>query len=451
MTTSATTAAVSTTTAASPAASRGDSGREWADDITGFRGLAALTVVVFHAWQFTRGGGQAAYAGTPLGTALAGLDGMISWFFVTSAYLLFLPIAKRSLAGQQPGSARGFLVRRTLRVLPVYWLAILIVWAYRNPVLPGNWVDLLEHLTLTHTGDSQRIFYTIAPAWTLSAEVGFYLLIALVIVMLRRLPLAQWNPRARLAVLLAPAAALIVTSAVWNAVAIASKTPLEQWALWFNPIAWLGNFGLGMLLAVAVVLRRSRPLPTLALLAARITALAGLGFSVTLHGDKPTEFVAFHNLSALCYALLLATSVLAPPTSLWRRALARPVLIWIGTISYGLYIWHEPVLLWLDQHSQLSHDPAAFPALAVMLCVLGTAAGALSYYAIEKPLRNLNHLFNRDGRLHHPHQANLDIHSGAGRFTREDPDSPLPTPASTPAGGSQVVPGLVETEVAVPT
>ncbi|MGH3719073.1 MAG: hypothetical protein ACRDRI_09590 [Pseudonocardiaceae bacterium] len=115
------------------------------------------------------------------------------------------------------------------------------------------------------------------------------------------------------------------------------------------------------------MLRRSRPLPTLAPLVVRITALAGLGVSLTLHGDKPTEFVAFHNLNALCYALLLATSVLAPPTSLWRRALARPKLIWIGTISYSRYIWHEPVLRWLDQHGQLSHDPAAFPALAAML------------------------------------------------------------------------------------
>lgn len=213
---------------------RDGAGAQRTADIAGFRGFAALTVVVFHAWQFCRAGGHPDFAGTTAGRLLGGFDGIISWFFVTSAFLLYAPVARRLLTGQDPGNARGFLLRRVLRVLPVYWVAVLVVWAYRNPSLPGDWRDLVEHLTFIETFDSKRIFYTIGPAWTLSVEVAFYLFVALYLAVVRRA--VSWGARRPVLLLAAPAALLLVASTGYRVTEVATGTSLLRWAVWFNPL-----------------------------------------------------------------------------------------------------------------------------------------------------------------------------------------------------------------------
>ncbi len=368
-------------------------------DLDGFRGFAALTVVVFHAWQFCRAGGQPDFAQQTAGRLLGGFDGMISWFFVASAYLLYLPVARRILAGDDPGRAKVFLWRRALRVLPVYWLAILVVWAYRNPVLPGNWRDLLEHLTLTQAFDSERIFYTIGPAWTLSAEVAFYLLVAVFLWAVRRRTAQALPRRRRVALLAAPALVLVAGSQTYKLAEIAAGAPLERWAVWFNPLAWADNFALGMLLALLVASRGLRPLAGWRLALLRLVAVAlVVGMLFVPHG-RPSTFVLFHSGSALGYTLLLASSVLAAPTSLWRQALGWRPLASVGAISFSFYVWHEPLLLLLDRSKLVSHDPAAFPAVALTLVVLGLGAGWLAYQVFELPLRRLALLMTPDGRL----------------------------------------------------
>jgi len=376
---------------------RDGAGAQRTADIAGFRGFAALTVVVFHAWQFCRAGGHPDFAGTTAGRLLGGFDGIISWFFVTSAFLLYAPVARRLLTGQDPGSARGFLLRRVLRVLPVYWVAVLVVWAYRNPSLPGDWRDLVEHLTFIETFDSKRIFYTIGPAWTLSVEVAFYLFVALYLAVVRRA--VSWGARRPVLLLAAPAALLLVASTGYRVTEVATGTSLLRWAVWFNPLGWAGDFALGMLLALVVAVRGGRPLSGLSLRGLRlVTAVIVVGALFLVH-DTPSSFVRFHSLTAVGYALLLSCSVLAPATSLWRAVLAWRPLVWVGTLSFSLYVWHEPLLLLLDRHGLVSHDPAAFPAVAITLCLLGTGVGWLGYHVLELPLRNLGHLVAADGRL----------------------------------------------------
>jgi len=77
--------------------------------LEGYRGLAALLIVVFHVYQYMRSGPAAAYpyAGTWRNTVLVGLDSTVALFFVLSAFLLTLPYARASLAGAQPVAARA--------------------------------------------------------------------------------------------------------------------------------------------------------------------------------------------------------------------------------------------------------------------------------------------------------------------------------------------------------
>ena len=86
--------------------------------------------------------------------------------------------------------------------------------------------------------------------------------------------------------------------------------------------------------------------------------------------------------SSLATAGVLAAAVLAP-ASLLARALSWPGLVWFGTISYGLYLWHWPIIVWLTP-DRLGVDGA--PLLAARIG-LSLAATLLSYHLIEQPIR----------------------------------------------------------------
>jgi peptidoglycan/LPS O-acetylase OafA/YrhL len=165
-------------------------------ELDGHRGLAVLGIVVYHAYQFSNVD-HYLYLGTAAYTVLYSLDAMVPWFFVLSAYLLFEPIARSVITGGQAISARGFLSRRAVRLLPVYYVAILVVWFLRQHSLPGDWRDLLEHLSFTQIFDHKRIFYTNGPAWSLSVAVYFYLILILLGVALPRLCRHSASPKPR--------------------------------------------------------------------------------------------------------------------------------------------------------------------------------------------------------------------------------------------------------------
>ena len=83
--------------------------------------------------------------------------------FLMSAYLLTLSYARAALDGTSLLPAREFLFRRAVRIVPLYWIAVTTVWALRNPALPGDWRDLVEHLLFVQVFDRERIFYTLGP------------------------------------------------------------------------------------------------------------------------------------------------------------------------------------------------------------------------------------------------------------------------------------------------
>ena len=130
----------------------------------------ALTIVVFHVFQYA-----AAQRPTlnPLLGALARFE-TVDFLFLMSAYLLTLSYARAAIDGDDPPAGREFLFRRAVRILPLYWIGVTVVWAIRNPALPGDWVDLLEHLHFPQVFDRERIFYTLGPTWSMCLEVMFY-------------------------------------------------------------------------------------------------------------------------------------------------------------------------------------------------------------------------------------------------------------------------------------
>ncbi|PJI94944.1 acyltransferase family protein [Luteimicrobium subarcticum] len=385
------------------------------EDLEGYRGIAAIGIVVFHAYQFCRAGTSSdyAYQGTWFYHVMLNLDGLVSLFLVLSAFLLFLPIARKVLTGVEPGSASVFTIRRALRILPLYWGATLLVWAYRNPTMPGDWRDLVEHLTFTQVFDNHRIFYTIGPAWSLSVEVWFYAFLALLLLAYNRFGAHTRTLRTRRVLVWAPVVVLGTASLAYQGWALATHVSHEAYNVWFNPLAKGSVFVGGMVLALVMVHRDGRQLTRPWLIGLRLGALALLVWGMAIRGDDAATSSYWQQLSTVAFVLLLASSVMAPTTALWRRALMRPWLLWAGLISYSVYLWHEPVLLFLDQHGRLSHAQSAFPFVALVLVLVSLPVGWLSYWVIEYPVGRLRMLRLPNG-LKRSYYPSSRVYTAAG-------------------------------------
>lgn len=375
------------------------------DELEAYRGIAALLIVVFHAYQYAREALKVPtypYEGTPLHLLFHSLDVSVSWFFVLSGFLVFLPFA-RSAIGQQPRpSTRGFLIRRVIRIVPAYYLAFLLVWTLRFSGGADQWRDLIEHLTFTQIFDQQYFFWTIGPSWTLAIEMWFSVLLALIGPGLHVLCGRLATPRARALALAASAALLALGSLGYKYWAwYIAGIPRDIWPVYFGPVAQFDGLAFGMLLAVLAGARGDAPL----LRGAAPALLRAAGFGIVIvaallrRQDSPVD-VFFFSLGSIGFLLILASTVLGPRNTRWTRALAQAPLACLGAISYSVYLWHEPLMLELGARGLLiSPDPAAFASNALALALVSLFVAALSYYALERPTMGLRHLFERNGRL----------------------------------------------------
>ena len=381
---------MSTVQASAPAAVRAPGADLRFPELQGQRGLAALAVLVFHVYQYDRSGSDARFPlqDTWAHPLLFGLDAAVDWFFVLSAFLLTLPYARALLDGRPLPGAREFLGRRAVRILPLYVVAVVVVWASRNPTLPGEWRDLVQHLTFTHVFDQERFFWTIGPAWSLAVEVQFYVVLAVLGSVLARTAARAATPARRLAPLVVAIAALATVSVAWCLLlGVAQDRPASQYPLWFGLPAKLSVFALGMAAAVLVALR-PRTLTRSATWSLRAggTALLVLAAVTLVDRESGARDWAFHALSGLAFTAVVVAGALGPRQGPWHRVSSYGVLPWVGLVSYSLYLWHEPLLLHLAAHGLFPAPAAsAFWLSALVLSGVGLLVAWMSYWVVEHP------------------------------------------------------------------
>ena len=323
--------------------------RPWLD---GVRGVAVLLVVWSHS-------------GLPAPSDAGALG--VAVFFALSGYLITgLLLDEHARTGRL--ALRDFYVRRTARLLPALVLLVavcdvLYVLAGRPEVLPGSVLVLLHagNYGAVAAGDYLPGY---EHTWSLAVEEHFYLLwpLALVLLLPRRpLPsLARWT-------LGVCAAAL-----VWRLV----LTHLLDgpWLLTYHGTLERAD---GLLVGCAAALAVQagwRPAGWLAWCGA-----AGLG-AVLAVDDRAVEATLTPALTALAATALVVGLDRAP--SPLRALLAAPALVRVGLVSYGVYLWHLPLVL-LAYH----WSPFGTPA-TVLLAVTATAVAAtVSYVWVERPLR----------------------------------------------------------------
>ncbi len=175
-------------------------------------------------------------------------------------------------------------------------------------------------------------------------------------------------------------------------------------------------FAAGMALAVLSIAAERGELDGGALkLVARAPWLAWLAALGVEYAVQELGFLYRHGLAAwwlptlvlkaLVAALLLAPLVFGTDAGGWlRRALSARVLLWLGAISYGFYLWHQPLLDKLAP--RLVSDGPVLTGVAA--AAVTAAVASLSYYALERPAQQFANRWLRRGHrsgMSHRHTA----------------------------------------------
>ncbi len=371
------------------------SGRVHLQALDGCRALAAMGVLVTHVALLS---GYAARNST-VGPYLARMDVGVSIFFVLSGFLLYRPFVAARLRGHDAGDLGAYARRRVLRIVPAYWVALTIVaFVLRAPAFEEPH-SVVSHYLLLHVYDStQLVGGPIQQAWSLATEVAFYLFVPVwAWLMSRRARTPERQVRFEVMALVA----LFVVSTVANLGLIGLDTSQSRFAQLGTWLPFrIGDFVPGMLLAVLtsrwnqLELKLPRWVTGVPLTLGCWAAGLGVFWFVSTQMGLPM-FPTFSPRQALAVRLIYTAfaTLLVVPAVLARQdrgpvraVFANRVAVWLGLVSYGVYIWHEA---WQDMYLRWTGEPslgASFRNMLGLTVVLSLACAAASWYLVERPV-----------------------------------------------------------------
>ena len=314
----------------------------------GMRAIACLQVFLYHAlWRF--GNPQIEFGCFDVDQLIKTMDGGVCIFFVLSGLLLSLPFWNAILHARAWPSSIEYLRRRAARIVPAYF-AILVILYLLNPSgiysLKGM-TDFGLHVLFLHTF-FEFSYGSVNPVlWSIGIEFQFYLLLPLIMAGLCRLSMTR----------LRPAGACVVLCLICWAIGLMESTVLR---LIPNPIPfaslrshetilWYLQFFAGGITAGMIVASLQRSIeignsPQESQLATLLAAVAVVSLTISSYfgqeGDWRKISYCGWPMNVITIGILLCC---IPQSRLFRSVLSAKTLCFVGTISYGLYLWHWPV------------------------------------------------------------------------------------------------------------
>ncbi|MGI9146785.1 MAG: acyltransferase family protein [Chloroflexota bacterium] len=329
--------------------------------VDGLRAVAALWVVLFHMAAFS----SVQFPDIPgLDLFLKSGSTGVSLFLVLSGFCLFLPFAGGRIARFKVGE---FFRRRCKRLLPAYYVALLLALTLslasadwlgqpRLTLAEGVW-QIATHLTLVHTLFPDTFYSLNGAFWSLGLEWQLYLALPVLVLITRRFGLSH---------ALAVAVAINVVYRLGLGVAVGSGYLDSQGLLAISvlpnqlPGRW-AEFAFGMLAADLYASGRlerwARFVP---------------GMLIAIVALVPLSFLAERfELSHIVYGALFFTllSVVVTSNNPVARALAWRPLVALGTMSYSLYLVHQPVIQ-IAAHLLQVYRPDMSPTSVFMALLL---------------------------------------------------------------------------------
>jgi peptidoglycan/LPS O-acetylase OafA/YrhL len=341
--------------------------------IQGLRGIAALSVALFHCYDAT----PVEHQQQVMASFPALLDGVmrlgflgVDLFFGISGFVIAMTLYNRLSTVKEWGR---FFLRRQLRLDPPYWTAIAIsvvsavaINAYRpdtNAPVPGV-ADVIAHLF--YVQEFLGFHQIVGVFWTLCFEIQFYLFFGATILLL------AWRGYSgrTFAWLMLPLYVLSIVN-FWGLVSAPEGLFLSRWF----------EFFIGVIVFLAWRKHISR-----AQVWVYLSALVAISLI-----NPPTD-VGIARVTVATVLLIALTFWFAVESGGVKTWLDTPLLHYLGDISYSLYLMHALVgirLLKIIVHAQ---DSALHTWLLYLLALVLSVAGAdLMYRWIERPSMNLSH------------------------------------------------------------
>jgi peptidoglycan/LPS O-acetylase OafA/YrhL len=344
--------------------------------LDGLRAIAVAAVLVYHArFEWIPGG----FLG-------------VSAFFTLSGFLI-TSLLLREHAGSGGVDLRRFWRRRFRRLLPASWTTIALVLAMgalgawttdqlrdlRSDV-PFSIAEIVNWHFIAADRSYGAQFAAPSPLehfWSLSVEQQFYVVLPLLL--LAGLALGRRRAQRSLAPLVVVLAVVGVASAVANGVFARSSVDRA----YFGTDTRLAEMVVGALLACAM-LRGLRLAPGRLRALWPALSVVAIGVTVWLWHVATVESSWMYPWGFLLTAAATATIIVgALQPGLLGSVLSWRPLVWIGGISYGIYLLHWPVFLWL---TPARTGWAPWPLFALRLAVTITAA-VIVHRVVEQPIR----------------------------------------------------------------
>ena len=365
--------------------------------LDGLRGIAVLAVLLYHAGVSWAPGG---FLGVEVFFVLSG-------FLITSLLVAEWERSSKIRLG-------AFWARRARRLLPALFCLVAVIGIYYAlagaahavPGLKGDGISALTYFSNWHqivaganyfaaTGPVSPLEHT----WSLAIEEQFYLVWPLVVLGVlwlagRRGAAGRRRP---LVLLLALSVAGAIASSLDMALIFDGGRNLTR--VYYGTDTRASGLLIGASVAIALALWRSRPRPEVespAITGGGVPARAGVvlgGAALIALAATVTGMAVVNGATAWMYPYgllaldaLVATLILAAvtrPGCAAARGLAAPPLRGLGQISYGVYLWHFPLFLWLSEDT--TGESGA--RLLILRLAATLAISVASYVLIEQPIR----------------------------------------------------------------
>jgi peptidoglycan/LPS O-acetylase OafA/YrhL len=348
---------------------------DYRPDVDGLRAIAVISVVAFHAFPAYFPGG------------FIGVD----VFFVISGFLISTIILKQ--LRRSTFTVADFYRRRIRRIFPalavVLASCLLFGW---YALLPDEFELLGKHVAAAAVFVSNFVSWhevgyfdrdaalkPLLHLWSLGIEEQFYLGWPLLLLLLKN------RKGTGITISLLTAASFVLN------LALLYRNPTANY---YFPLSRFWELGLGCLLAyyressaaAAQAGAGSRPRAANSWTGSPVyPAIPVVGFVLIIVAlfafDSHTPFPGWAALLPTCGALCL----LGTPGNTWfqRRVMGHPAIVFIGLISYPLYLWHWPLL----SFATILQSEAPSAAVRVVAVALSVALAALTYLLVELPIR----------------------------------------------------------------
>lgn len=345
--------------------------------LDGLRGVAILLVLVWHYVSCQVVTGPGGFLPGLLSVMWSGVD----LFFVLSGFLIVGILLDSKGA---PGYFRTFYLRRVCRIMPLYYLVLILFVVLPRSGLPVNdWLfspalPLWSYFTFTQNFFMHHLGFGpnwLGVTWSLAVEEQFYLVI----------PLLVWGlGRRSLAVVFAVG---IMLAPVWRLL-------VGNLGAYVFPFARADAILWGGLLAL---LARWRPLPRSRALMPWLVLLV-IGLVILLGKHAGVGDVYLHGVLGPFYGIWLLLALQADGSAL-GGVLGGRLLVWLGRRSYGIYLFHQPVnglvQQWLTGRQVPGWDgPGGWTANLLSLVIL-VAVSELSFRYFEAPFLRYAHRRSR--------------------------------------------------------